>query len=531
MVDAEDKAGEGMEQEESPATSIAASAPPPRFAFIAVVVGLFFCVALATALRHELWRDEMEHWLVASDSSSLSELLENRRYSAHPLLWHLCLFAVSRLTASPVAMQVFHVLVASAAVYVFVRFAPFRRYQKVLFAFGYFALYEYGVISRDYALGVLLLFCFCALFPGRRKRYLGLASVLFLLAQTNALSLIISLALVGLLVLEGVFDKELRSSLSRRKAHACISAAIVVVGVVVSLMQLMPPADSCWAGGWRTNLDVDRAYYAVTTVWRSWVPVPALTREFWNSNIVASVVVQERLSLVLLALVALCLVGRPRALFAFVLGTGALLVFLYTRYFGYLRHHGHLYLMLVVSVWLAAHVPEWRPRSAWLAGIVRRAGRCRNMLFSVLLVVHVGAGLFAVAMDWRYPFSASKATAAFIKERGLDTGPIVADMDNATQSVVGYLDRPVYSVMANRLSTFVVWRVPRRCWGTPEETVEAAQALSAEQRADVLILVNYGLSELDYPALEFLAHFGGTVVVGERYWLYLVKYDPDAPVQ
>ncbi len=101
--------------------------------------------------------------MISRDSSSISQLLANARFEAHPALWYLCLFALSRFTHAPEAMQVLNLLIGAGAVLLLARFSPFTSLQKILFAFGYFPFFEYGAISRDYQLGNLFLFGFCTL--------------------------------------------------------------------------------------------------------------------------------------------------------------------------------------------------------------------------------------------------------------------------------------------------------------------------------------------------------------------------------
>jgi hypothetical protein len=36
--------------------------------------------------HHEMWRNELQAWLLARDSDSLAELWRNTRYEEHPLL-------------------------------------------------------------------------------------------------------------------------------------------------------------------------------------------------------------------------------------------------------------------------------------------------------------------------------------------------------------------------------------------------------------------------------------------------------------
>ena len=129
-----------------------AAIPSPRnfnAGFLLLAVLVFFFLGLVLLLRHEMWQDEWQAWLLAKESLSLPELFRNLRYEGHPGLWHLGLYLVSRVTPDPLGMQLLHLLVATASVYVFLRYSPFTRLQKILFILGYFPFYEYAVISRN----------------------------------------------------------------------------------------------------------------------------------------------------------------------------------------------------------------------------------------------------------------------------------------------------------------------------------------------------------------------------------------------
>jgi hypothetical protein len=154
--------------------------------FVVLLTSIYFIFALIGVLNHEMWGDELYAWLLARDSSSIVELVKNVRYERHPSLWYLCLRLITRFTHNPAAMQIFHVMLATGVVFLFAKFAPFSKLQKVLFSFGYFAFYEYAVISRNYVLGVLLVFCFCTLYVKTKKNYLALSLTLALLGCLGA---------------------------------------------------------------------------------------------------------------------------------------------------------------------------------------------------------------------------------------------------------------------------------------------------------------------------------------------------------
>ncbi len=131
---------------------------------------IFAVLGFIGILHHEMWRDEMQAWLLAKDSPSLAALYQNTLYEGHPLLWHVCLYGLAKISHNPFIMQTFHLLLSTASFALIVTTSPFSWLQKRLFGFSYFIFYEYSVISRSYALGVLLTFLFCALYRRSEER-------------------------------------------------------------------------------------------------------------------------------------------------------------------------------------------------------------------------------------------------------------------------------------------------------------------------------------------------------------------------
>ena len=147
-----------------------------------------------------MWRDEIQAWLIARDCKTPFELIKVlKNYEGHPGLWHFGLFILKFITYSPVIMQPYHLIIATTTVYLFCRFSPFTRLQKVLFSFGYFSFYEYAVICRNYAVGILLLCSFCILFESWRRKFPLIGLILFLLAHTSVHALIIVISIFAII--------------------------------------------------------------------------------------------------------------------------------------------------------------------------------------------------------------------------------------------------------------------------------------------------------------------------------------------
>src|SRR5580658_3088977 len=146
----------------------------------------YFLLCMLGLYHHDLWMDESQHFLIGRDSDSLSSLYYNMRYDGHPRLWNFLIYFVTHyITRSYAGMQVLHLLIASATAFIFLRNAPFSLLEKILILSGYYFIFEYSVISRNYAPGILLLFTACRLLGEPRKNLLWIGVVLFLMCNTH----------------------------------------------------------------------------------------------------------------------------------------------------------------------------------------------------------------------------------------------------------------------------------------------------------------------------------------------------------
>ncbi len=480
----------------------------------AVAVTLAFLVLGGIGLaRHEMWRDEIQAWLIPAGSASPGELIHNLRYEGHPALWHLLLWVLTRVSMRPEAMQVLHLAISAAAVFVFARNAPFSRTVRALAVFGYFPLYEYTVISRNYGLGMLFLFAACALFPGRRRSYLPLAAALALLANSNPFAWLIALAFAGMLVLEPLWDREVRSTV--RPADALASLALFGAAAAVAAAQMIPPPDGGFATPWFVELRLARIFRILSSVARAWLPVPNPTQPAaWNTNALWHLEnwATALISLVLLGAAIVALRRSRPALLFFLAGTAALLGFSYLKYAGYTRHHGAHFLLFLACLWIAREK-------------LREADReTRDGLLIALLVVQVAAGAWVYAQDLAHPFSAAKATAGFLRDPRFAEMLAVGYLDSIDTPVAGYLGRPLYYPQSRSTGTYVLWNDARKPGLSFEELCGALRRQLRQHREGILLVFNVP------PPLcgarlkpEELAVFRDSLLPEERYGVYRLR--------
>lgn len=492
-----------------------------------VFLGLFILLSLVTVLRHEMWRDELQAWLLAKEQTSFSDLGSAGRYEKHPMAWFVGLFLLSRLTGSPLVMQLFHVGLAALSAWLVLRFAPFSRVQKVLLIFSYYLFFEYNIISRNYALGALSLFLFCVFFTREPAKPLLQAACLFVLANTSVYGLILALAAGAVMLMNVLSDRSIR-----QKWVSYAALFLVAVGGLLCILYLRPLPDSSFdrVSKIHTAFDAELLSTVLQTLPRSYLAMPMPTFHFWNTNFLdwaPSTLLVNAASALLVLIFAIALLRKSRSALAFYgLSTVGILAWSYIGNVGVARHYGHLFLAFSAALWLARSSFASTEISAPTMQGRRRAGSTvLSTVLTLIFCVQAAGGLFAAGMDIVHPFSQAKAVARYIKQKGYTNLPIVGEMDYLMTSVSGYLGRKVYFVRGERLGSYVKWDMKRFQKVSPQLILERAEQFTWKKRKDCLILLNFYLDPgLERPGyLTKLMATDRAIVDGEVYWLYLLK--------
>jgi hypothetical protein len=523
---------------------------------IYLLVLAFLCFGTIGILNHEMWRDELQAWMIAKDSSSMIELLNNLRYEGHPGLWHSCLYLITRFTDNPVAMQFFHLLIATAVIYVFIKFSPFTNLQKILFSFGYFPFYEYSIISRNYNLGILFIFIFCVLYPKRKQGYLILSFIIFLLANTSVYGWIIAISLVMSLILDAGMSQNIISLFYSKKWNIIISLTLIILGIVIALFQLILPPDAGFPGekiittspgiiatntssSFVTNPIIKRLSLAFITIWRSYIPIPNFFEyRFWNTNIfienpsflknISGILglFAFIFSLILILVSTAFFARKPVVLFLYLSGTCGIVLLCYIKYLGYLRHHGNLFILFLACLWISSFYGQSNFLNESLTKIVSFFYKRRTQYLTTILVIHVVAGVFAYTRDLNDPFSASKEVAAFIETQGFKEGLIIGRRDFASSPIAAFLNKEIYYPESDGFGSFIVWK-KRPYLKSKYLLGKVNQALIKNNQNQALLILSSRLKTKS-PDLSISELFQSSqsIVADETYYLYLVRRKP-----
>jgi hypothetical protein len=299
--------------------------------FALSVTLLFLFYAGFTTVNHEMWRDEMGPWLIARDSSSLFDIFRNIRYDGHPSLWYLLVWPLTRLTADPEAIKLLNLGISAAAVFLIARAAPAPWWIRILVVLGYFPVYEYGAIARNYSLGLLSLVAFCTLFPRRFERPVVLGALLLVAANTSMLACLLAIAALIMLTVEAVTRPP---ELSDQK-NIWGGLGIAAAGITFAVWQMMPPPDTGYAMVWHFGFDPVRLAQVLKSMTAAYLPLPKPGPGFWETELLAGLPLYRNFSWIaapiILALVSLALLRRPLALVYYLAGSLGLLAFFYVN--------------------------------------------------------------------------------------------------------------------------------------------------------------------------------------------------------
>ena len=407
---------------------------------------IYLIVSGYTIFTHELWLDEIHSWCIVKGSGSFLDLINNTRYEGHPPLWYTIMWLLSKFTDDLSYLQAIHFIIASFIIFLILFRSPLPIVQKLLLPFGYFFLYEYAAISRNYAIGVLLAFCICIIMRKSLKyKSILYYTLLFLLSNTHLLGLILAASIhVYFLLLQIENRIKLRSIV----LHVCIGLLISLPAIYF----IFPPPDSeLNMDFWLSRWDFSRVSAFGQSPLRSFFPVPA----WWNYNSWNTQFLLEakneygvlrfiNLFISIAILVSAFFILKANRKSALLFATNFLLSLIVSVAIFSLnspRYSGFLFISLVVSYWL--HCYEFTPL------------RKQQLLFNIFLTIQIIAAVFSISRDIRFPFSNSYKVNELI--RVIPESELLVTDYRGLITVKAFTNKSLYCIDLQKEVAFVLW--------------------------------------------------------------------------
>jgi hypothetical protein len=406
--------------------------------------GIYIFVACYTMLYHEPWGDELHSWNLAKGSNTFLDLIQNRKYEGHPPVWYIILWLISRFTHNPLYMQWIHVVIAISSIFLLLFYSPFNTVVKVLIPFGYYFLFEYAILSRNYSPGVLAGFLICITLTKQfRFKVLLYYVLLMVMSYTHLLAVLLAGSL-HLYFLMTVMEGKKRRTLMLH----------LFLGVLVFLPAIYfvkpPPSSDLALASWIDSWSTDRLAIAVQSPLRAFVPMPAWWKyHFWNQHFLLDLHAQYKalklvsplLSLGLLFLGTYILKSERKSLVLFI--TNVALTFIIGNIYPLItqRYVGFIFVGFIMACWL--HL-QYKPMV-----------KSKHTVIAILLAIQMIAGIFIVIKDIKLPFSNDYKIKAL-----LDKVPPGEQVVTDYWALIGantYMDRAYYCVDLEQDGTFIQW--------------------------------------------------------------------------
>lgn len=441
------------------------------------VFSIYLLLCILGLYHHELWLDESQHFLIGRDSDSLSSLYYNMRYDGHPRLWNFLIYFVTHyITRSYTGMQILHLLIASTTAFIFLRKAPFSILVKILILSGYYFIFEYSVISRNYAPGILLLFTACILLREPRKNLLWIGVVLFLMCNTH---LFLAFAAIGIFLYLVVEFGKRKEWLTPR---FLLFTLLFLAGFVLVVIQTRtPPEENMHLVYPKEWLSRNNLSFAAFCLIRGWLPVPQVRGpHFWNSFWLNEEhiggVIQVILFLLLLVIPGIILKRNIKAVLFYYTSLFFLLFFFVVTQQTAARYFGMSFIYFLAAAWLSADGSTDGTSDVFsvanMPGNRRVKQFFRIWLFGIL-IVQSAIGIFVFEQDLTRPFSQSENAVRYIKSLQPGGEKIVVDGYITGPMLCAYLGEKVFYLATGREGSYVTWK---RSYFSPKLTISQAIA-------------------------------------------------------
>ncbi len=530
-----------------PAVSEMAIPKPSRISehtFIYSVLAVFFIIGLIGVLHHDMWRDELQIWLVGVSSHNVSDFIFSMKNETNPLGWYGFDFILSRFSLDPFIVQIFHLLFATGTVYLILKYAPFTRLQKFFVSFSYYLFFEYSIIARGYAMSVFFIFLFCVLYQQvkSKNRYLYLSLVLFFLANTTGHAVIMTLALLGMMITDYLFSED--NSIRKKYSFLQFGMGVVIalLGVYLSIKWITPSAGNHYGNNWYTAIDAQRMERSFRTFWMSFIPIPQLsTMHFWSSNMFYAPDTGP-FTFTVLRLLSICLIiycllfySNKLSIAAFYFaGTAGVLLFHYTNSVIFsinaANHYGFIFITFIAAAWLAPFVKKSKFGIPGLKSLRNKLKVEKNFpyLVTALFAINMLAGIIAFGKSLAYNFTNIKLAGNYITSHHLDKLPETGFIDYAVSPISTWTKQPIYFPDRDTIGMHTI-NIDTRMSFDPNILISRISKYISKQKDSVLFISTgdyFGIGEgkvIGNIQFTRIASFYDCIVPDENYVLYIAR--------
>jgi hypothetical protein len=415
-------------------------------------LGLYaLLLALAMPL-HKMFGDEMQTWLIARDSRSLTEMFAHLRYEGHPGFYYLLLYLPAHLTWNPLPAQLINYLFSVTEAWLILSARRVQLAIRAMLIFSYFIFFNYGVMTRSYMLVLLLLTAAARCVLAERQHRKTAIILLFLAINTHAFAIPIAAMLALWMYRRKLLNSWKEFAKLFQDAEFWIALVVLLCGVGLSYYTVRIPADiSLPIYGLEHHSFLYYFFLAEGQLWRTWIILPEYIFSYNTPHLLTCA-----FSLAVFLAAAGTLRTASSRVFFLVTTFLEVIAYAITVHTPFIHHLGILFAVFMFALIIDAYTGSEPASKAWLP---------RRMAAAVVFTL-LGMQIFtaAYATIWYsiIPYSEGKDASDWLKQQGLDKNPLVFEPDAGGAAVLGYLERPLaYYPACHCFGSFTVYKAGR----------------------------------------------------------------------
>lgn len=400
----------------------------------AIVAG-FAGLLAAVTLKHAMYHDEAQAWLIAR--CSLSDLFHQLHYEAHPALWYLLLYIPAHLSSQMRWMEAINFVLSlvMAGLIITARRVPLAARGLLLFAPVLF--FAMGTLARSYMLaGVLLVGAARCLMAERPRHWMAIA-LLVLAINTHFFAVPVAGALFVFLYWLAPARSWARASAAFRDGRFFASAGVLVAALAVCYFTIRPAAD-LYAPQYQLGAagPVAAITQTLSHIWVFFTPFGIDTSSGGGAVSASAQSAQNAMNAILTLaawVLGIAVLPSRRARWFFI-SVCVMWLAAVTATVRVAQQTHCTFLIIGFAIALMMREPEGG--KAWLPSYASQP------LLLVFLGVQIPLTVFFVIKEFREPFSGARATVEWLQDAGLAKRPIVVEPAVSAPAVVGYLGVP-----------------------------------------------------------------------------------------
>lgn len=198
------------------------------------IIFVFVAVSLYIIPYHEFWADEVQAFLIARDADWAEIFTIIPYQEGQPVLWHILLKMGICLFGDGLNMSYLSLAIMTIAVSLLVFKYDIPLAYKVLIPFGYYFMYQYNIMARNYCLAYLGLILVGLFYQKRHQKIWSYVLSLALLAESTTFYFPVA-AMLGALYLYEIYFKYRKDY----KKYIYPLSFLLLIGISV-LWQILP---------------------------------------------------------------------------------------------------------------------------------------------------------------------------------------------------------------------------------------------------------------------------------------------------